>query len=92
MNSSSRKSATVALVFSKQISKVSPSNSEPLIYFTDKCPFDLRYLNGAAKTFVETLTVTADENPLGRTIWEGQYLGSIIPSRTISEIFANFHE
>ena len=67
MNPSSRKSATVALIFFKQMSKVSPSNKESSIYFTDKCPFDLRYLNGGVKTFVKTLT--AGENPLGRTIY-----------------------
>ena len=67
MNSSSRKSATVALIFLKQISKVFPNNSESSIYFTEKCPFDLRYLNGGVKTFVKTLT--AGENPFERTIY-----------------------
>ena len=36
VNLSSRKSATVAQIFLKQISMVSPSNSESSIYFTDK--------------------------------------------------------
>ena len=67
VNPSSRKSATVALIFLKQISKVSPSSSESSIYFMDKCSFDLGNLNGGAKTFVKTLT--AGENPLGRTIY-----------------------
>ena len=52
MNSSSRKTATVALIILKQISKVSPRNSKALIYFADKCPFDLRYLNGGVKTTI----------------------------------------
>ena len=37
------------------------------MYFTDKCPFELRYLNGGVKTIVKTLT--AGENPLGRAIY-----------------------
>ena len=52
MNSSSRKTATVALIILKQISKVSPRNSKALIHFTDKCSFDLRYLNGGVKTTI----------------------------------------
>ena len=76
---------TVALIFFKQMSKVSPSNKELSIYFTDKCPFDLKYLNGGVKTFVKTLTA-------GEIHWEGQHIGSILPSRTISDIFGNFHE
>ena len=43
----------------------SPSNSESSIYFTDKCPFDLKYFNRGDKTFVKTLT--AGENSLART-------------------------
>ena len=56
VNLSSRKSATVTLIFLKLISKVSPSNKDSSIYFTGKCPFDLRYLNEGVKTFVKTLT------------------------------------
>ena len=67
MNPSSRKTATVAIIILKQISKVSPRKSERSIYFMDKCPFDLRYLNGGVKTFVKTLR--AGENPLVRTIY-----------------------
>ena len=67
MNPSFRKTATVALIILKQISKVSPRSSESSIYFTDKCPFDLIYLNGGVKTFVKTLR--AGENPLVRTIY-----------------------
>ena len=55
VNPSSCKSATVAIILLKQISKVSPSNKEPSIYFTDKCPpFDLRYLHGGVNIFVKT--------------------------------------
>ena len=64
MNPSSHKSATTALIFLKQISEVSPRNKELSIYFTEKCPFDLRCSNGGVKTFVKTLT--AGENSLGR--------------------------
>ena len=64
---SSRKSATVALIFLKQISMVSASNIESSIYFMDKCHFDLRYFNGGVKTFVKTLT--AGKNTLRRTIY-----------------------
>ena len=39
VNPSSRKGATVALIFLKRVSKVSPSYSESSIYFTGKCPF-----------------------------------------------------
>ena len=67
LNPSSRKGATVALILLKQISKVSPSNKDSSIYFTDKYPFDLRYLNGGVKTFVKTLT--AGKNPFGRRIY-----------------------
>ena len=67
VNPSSPKSATVVLIFFKQMSKVSPSNKESSIYFTEKCHFDLRYINGGVKTFVKTPTV--GENPLGRTIY-----------------------
>ena len=57
----------VALIILKQISKACYRNSESSIYFMDKCPFDLRYLNGGVKTFVKTLR--AGENPLVRTIY-----------------------
>ena len=67
VNPSSRKTATVALIILKQISKFSPRNSESSIYFTDKSPFDLRYLKAGVKRFVKTLR--ADENPLVRTIY-----------------------
>ena len=67
VNCSSHKTATVALIILKQISKVSPRNSESSIYFTDKCPFDLRYLKAGVKRFIKTLR--ADENPLVRTIY-----------------------
>ena len=61
MNLGSRKSATVVLIFLKQISKVCPSNKESSTHFTGKCPSELRYLNGLVKTFAKTLT--AGENP-----------------------------
>ena len=67
VNPNFRKSATVAIIFLKKISKVSPSNSESSTYFVDKYPFDFIYLNGVTKTFVKTLT--ASEKPLGRTIY-----------------------
>ena len=67
VNPNSRKSATVAIIFLKKISEVSPSNSESSTYFTDKCPFHFRYLNGVANTFVKTLT--AGEKRLEKTIY-----------------------
>ena len=67
INPSSRNSATVALIFLKQISKVSLNNSESLVYFMAKYSFDFRYLNGGVKPFVKT--PIAAENPLGRTIY-----------------------
>ena len=67
VNPRSRKSATVALIFLKQIPKVSPRNSESSIYLTNKYPFDLKYLNKRVKSFLKTLTV--GKNSLGRTIY-----------------------
>ena len=67
VNANYPKSAIVALIFLKQILEVSPSNKESSLYFTSKCSFDLRYLNGGVKTFVRTLA--AGENPLGRIIY-----------------------
>ena len=54
-------------------------------YVTGKCPFDLRYLNGGVETFAKTLQLVKIHR-------EGQYIDSILPSRTISDIFGNFYE
>ena len=78
VNPSSHVSVTVALIFLKQISKTSPSNEDSSIYFTDKYPFNRRYLNGEVKTFVKTLTAGD--------------IDIILISRTISDTFCNFHE
>ena len=83
---SSCKSATVALMFLNKSQRSLPA-SESSIYSTNKCPivFDLRYLNGGARTFVKNLAADEDHQ-------EGQYLDSILPSRTISDTFDNIHE
>ena len=78
MNPSSHVSATVALIFLKEISKTSPSNKDSSIYFMEKCPFNVRYLNGKVKTFVKTLAAGD--------------IDIIFISRTISDIVCNFHE
>ena len=44
----------------------------------EKCPFNVRYLNGKVKTFVKTLTAGD--------------IDIIFISRTISDIVCNFHE
>ena len=67
VNPSSHKGATAVIVFLKQISKISPNNSDLSIHFTDNCPFDLRYLNREVKTFIKILT--GGENPLGKIIY-----------------------
>ena len=67
VNPSSHKGATAVIVFLKQISKISPNNSDLSIHFTDNCPFDLRYLNRGVKTFIKILT--GGENPLGKIIY-----------------------
>ena len=82
LNPSYRKSAVLALILAKRISKVSPSNSESLIYISDKCPLDLRYLSEGIKTFVKTLS-----SQLMKNHWEVHYIDSTLPSRTILDIF-----
>ena len=64
---SSHQGAPAVIVFLKQISKISPNNSDLSIHFTDNCPFDLRYLNRGVKTFIKILT--GGQNPLGKIIY-----------------------
>ena len=60
-------------------SQRSPPASDSSIYFADKCPFDLKYLNGGIKTFVKTLTA-------GKDHWEGQNIDSVCSDESCIDV------